>query len=230
MPHWFSYTSSLLTKKPVPLDTHQQLSAKGSVATFGPEIGLARQLWADKQLPVTIVKCAWGGTDLAQAWNPSSKNLFVGMVSEVTGTMTNDAKTGQLDTIGGFYWYQGEADAGTPAWAAAYQDNLTNFISAVRGTLPMSATAPFGIIKESSAGWITVSRGMGLCGVDNCAAYILGDNEVRAADDWAAANIPNVFTVDSFDAPRHGVQIHLSNIGELTVGQRIAVATENFIP
>ena len=77
---------------PVNLDSPQQVPdgfADGADETvFGPEIGLARQLWSDIDLPVTIIKAAYPGSDLAVDWSPTGtgtapNGLFPAMVSQV---------------------------------------------------------------------------------------------------------------------------------------------------
>ena len=244
MAPWFKYSNSLLTEQPVPLNTPQQRNGKGALATFGPEIGLARQLWKNRKLPVTIIKCAYGGTTLAVDWNPNLPpgqdpatwlQLYPKTLSTVKNVMTADAKAGQLDTLGGIYWYQGETDVTTEAYAVSYQANLTNLIARFRADLPISASAPFGIVKESKAQRLDRALAMGWCTPEGCAAALRKDARVRAADDWAAANLNQVYTVDSLDAGRLETNnpddslIHLTNLGELLVGQRLAQATENFI-
>lgn len=218
-------------KGPVPLDTPQYQTPPQVVngveagASFGPEIGFARQIWADTSTPMTIIKAAYGGTSLAVNWNVVGGSLFSPMVNLVDRTMTNDAAKGQLDVLGAFIWYQGENDAQDPAWAAAYQSNLEALITTLRASLPSASTLPVGIIKESLAQYAA-----NFCQTD-CDALAEGDAEVRSADDWAVANLPNVVEVDSIDAPRtsYSFYVHLSDAGELAVGQAIGVALEPLI-
>jgi hypothetical protein len=205
-----SFVTPARTQRPVPLDT-PQTRIGSQTRIFGPEVGLARRIYADTGRAVTIVKVAFGGQTLA-AWNPSAPNgLFHQMVSLVTTTIDQDAKIGRIDTIGAFYWYQGEADANTGSQAAMYQANLRNFLAHVRSDLPMSPSTPIALAKES-----TPQRP--------------GDSAVRAADDWATANVPGVVAVDTLGLPRTGGNLHLSNTGELELGRRLAVATEARMP
>ena len=222
---------------PTSLDSPQNRgTARVPVDIFGPEIGLARQLWTDKQLPVTVVKAAYPGTFLDGNWTPSTPKLslptatglFPGMVALVKQTMTNDAKYGQLDTIGGFYWYQGEADSAWSVTAPLYQANLTAFIGALRADLPMAPNAPVALVKEDMTSWWNAMESS-----ITPAAYasdMAGNAEVRAADDAVAASLPNVVTVDSAGLSRTNGLIHLTNTSQLTVGQNLALATENMIP
>ena len=56
---------------------------------------------------------------------------------------------GQLDTIGAFYWYQGESDALDPTLYPEYQANLTALLTALRTSLPISPSATVVLVKES---------------------------------------------------------------------------------
>jgi hypothetical protein len=191
-----------------PLDTAQDLlpaTILGYARVFGPEIGLARTIYADTGQPVTIVKVAFGGTSLGYNWNATRSNgLFVYMVHTVQVVIAQDAQRGQIDTISGFYWFQGENDAATPSDASTYQANLSTFVTSLRLALPM-ATTPIVLAKTST--------------------LLAGNVQVRAADDWVAANFPDVVTVDTADLPRLGGYIHLTNTSELELGSRMATAS-----
>jgi hypothetical protein len=217
----------------VPLDTAQWLSPIGApkVQIFGPEIGWARQVYSDTGQAVSIVKVAAIGS-LTVDWNPATpSNDFSVLLYRAISTMTDDAKSGQLDTIGAVAWYQGESDASTPADAAAYRANLTAFVTAFRADLPMDPAVPVVLVKESMAGYLGFVQDTGGCATSvDCAALQLGDSEVRSADDWVAGNLPHVTAVDTVDLPRTGVLVHLSNLGDLAVGTRIAQASDRSMP
>jgi len=195
-----------VTAAPVPLDTPQMTArGPGGYQFFGPEIGLARTAYTDTGRPVTIVKAAFSGSVLAPDllwpyWGPGG-GLFSEMVTLVRSTIAFDALHHQIDRVGGFYWFQGETDATDPAWAAAYQGNLKAFIARVRADVP--GVYPIVLAKE----WTGVP----------------GDAQVRAADDWAAAHLPDVVTVDTEGLPRLG--LHVTNVGELQLGEDMAHAS-----
>jgi len=217
---------------PVNLDTAQMLDTATPVQVFGPEIGLARTIWTGTRLPVTIVKAAVGSTSLALDWDPATPDgLYAQMVAHVIATMSADADAGQLDTIGAVYWYQGEDDAANSDWYPKYESNLADFITHLRADLPLNAKTPIVLAKESQAATIAYRQATGDCPFGNCAALQVGDAAVRAADDWAAANLPHVVEVDTLSLPRVApLLIHLSNIGELTLGSELASATEHLFP
>jgi len=217
----------------VPLDSPQTLigSTGRAVQIFGPEIGWARQVYVDTGLPVSVVKAAFPATSLPQ-WLPSAtSNLFQQMVTRVTSTMAADAKAGQLDTIGAFAFYQGEGDAGAPLSAASYSANLDAFIAGLRADLPANGSAPIVLVKESFAELISTWQANGSCGTTvNCTAASTGDAWVRAADDWATANLAHVVEVDTLGLPRFNSLIHLTTTSELTIGQEIATASDHVMP
>ena len=222
------------TAGPVSLDAAQYaMTATGGKGPhiFGPEIGLARQSYADTLRPLTIIKASLGAGTLASYWLPGSPtNAYAGLVSTVLHQMAADAALGKLDTIGGVYWYQGESDSLNASDAASYATNLSSMIGGLRSDLPMDPTAPVALAKSSLAPWISFARAFGSCPPDNCDAYALGDEQVRAADDWVATTLPHVVTVDTADLPRAPLAIHLTNIAELTLGERLAQATDLLMP
>ena len=127
----------------MPLDTPQYpYFVTPPIQIFGPEIGLARQIWEDTGQFVTIDKFAYPDQPITQ-WDPSTANgTFDQLVTSVDKTMATDATYGQLDTIGAFYWYQGESDALDPTLYPEYQANLTALLTALRTSLPISPSAP----------------------------------------------------------------------------------------
>jgi hypothetical protein len=222
---------------PVPLDTPQQIgSPTDAVTVFGPEIGLARQLWADTGTAVTIVKAADPGTSLAVNWNPTKSGafpdgLFRDTVSAVKNVMADDGAAGQFDVLGGFYWYQGESDVTNRSWASRYQTRLALFITDLRADLPMSPKAPVALAEEDLSGYIAYLDSTGALSKAVDARYLAGNAEVRAADVWAADNLPDVVDVDTLDLARvPPIYIHLSNVSQLTLGEELAKASEKLLP
>jgi hypothetical protein len=219
---------------PVPLDSPQRIL--DGTQTFGPEIGLARQIWTDEGRSVTIVKTAYEGSDLAVDWNPKGSGalpngLFPAMVAKVKTVMAADAANGQFDVLGSFDWYQGESDAGNVNYAKNYQSRLVKFVAAVRKGLPMAATAPVVLAKEDTTDYDNYSHTSGAVKVAGEAELLKGYAEVRAADDWAAAHVPSVVQVDSAGLARVSPpDLHLSNASELTLGSEMATVAEPLLP
>lgn len=232
-PGWWELAPPVTPSGLVPLDTPQYLNlSTPPVQIFGPELGLARQIWSDTRQAVTIDKVVFSNSSVVQ-WSPNSPScIYAGMIWIVKQTMARDATAGQLDTIGAFYWYQGESDAGDPTLYPSYQANLTAFIADVRSDLPTDATAPVVLSKMSISQLISYEIATGICASPGCASLISGDTAVRAADDWAAANLSHVLTVDTLGLPRTkaSAYIHLPNVGELQLGQKLAAASEHLFP
>jgi hypothetical protein len=195
------------TRRPVPLATPQVRGGSAKVQIFGPEIGLARTLFADAGRAVTIVKVAFGGQPIA-AWNPSVPDgLFDRLASLVAATLAHDAESGWLDAVGALFWYHGEADARSASLAEQYRAGLVALIEGFRAGLPLGPATPIVLVKQS-----TPDRP--------------GDAAVRAADDWAGTHLPHVVVVDSVDLPRMDDGLHLTNRAELELGRRMATVIE----
>ena len=160
---------------------------------------------------------------------PAGTGLFPGMVMLVTKTMRADASRGQLDTIGAFYWYQGESDSVGLNSAGAYQANLTNLISAVRSALPLDASAPVALAEEDMAPSWNAERST--LTDQQYATYMQGNADVRAADVAVASTVPHVVVIDTAGLARVAPNyVHLSNVAELSLGQALASATEHLFP
>ncbi len=88
---------------------------KDANETFGPEVGLAEYL--DQRFPgeeFYIIKCATGGSNLCEMWNPitlAPNSLYTEMLDftkQALGVLEED---GSKAEIIGFLWMQGESDA-----------------------------------------------------------------------------------------------------------------------
>jgi hypothetical protein len=176
---------------------------------FGPEIELARMIYADTGQSVSIVKDSIPGSSLAVDWR--GLEYVDAMLDLVRNTINADARAGYADTVAALYWYQGESDATVPAWAIAYRRNLEAFIAGLRSK-PLMASVPVVLVKESV-----------IC------PLCVGNTQVRRADDCVAAHRAHVVTVDTADLTRIDGWVHLSNVSELALGRRLALASESLL-
>lgn len=102
-----------------------------SYVGFGPELSFGYEMQAAfPEDDIFLIKCAWGGTDLYEDWNPSGAggtwyNNFKSTAHEALWLLGDPA-------IDGMLWMQGEGDTVNATYAQAYQANLTAFIAAVR--------------------------------------------------------------------------------------------------
>ena len=215
---------------PVPLLTPQILKVgtwigpQGS-QIFGPEVSLARGLYAKGVTDAVILKVTQGGTRLGNngVWNPSTGARYEDLVNDAHQLETIEASEGYSATIAVINWYQCESDA-LEGLGSSYQVNLTHFITSLRHDLGTNAATPFVIVKESLAAYLTTAELMGTCTPAECQAWRTNDAKVRAADDAVAASVPHVVVIDSLPLARVDVNLHLANTGELTLGSELAVA------
>jgi hypothetical protein len=97
---------------------------------FGAEISTGRTISdALGGALVAEVKFAQAATNLFEEWNPNGvDNLYDRMVVRVNQSLVDLERLGHTGFVAGFFWMQGESDAGRSDYAA----NLTNLIASVR--------------------------------------------------------------------------------------------------
>ena len=116
-------------------------------AKFGPEYAFGQVLGDFYGTnDVLIIKCAWGGRDLAQRFRPPSAvssrggrigEYYSAIIDYTRDVLTNlDGEfpewTGQGYQIVGFGWHQGFNDRINTTFSNEYKDNLPNLISDIR--------------------------------------------------------------------------------------------------
>ncbi len=104
---------------------------------YGPEIMLGRAL-IDGGLNPAIVKVSFGGTSLSTAWNSraSSGNAWWQNWKDATATALGQLTAdGHTVNIRGFFWLQGESDAGNQTMADAYETHFTHLTADVASYL-----------------------------------------------------------------------------------------------
>lgn len=129
---------------------------------IGPELGFGHVIGDVYENQVLIVKCGVDGTTLAHSFCPPSSR--VGEPEPVTSAdkgfyykeilrLVNEAKTslGGNCEIAGFGWHQGWNDQCSPAFSAAYETNMFNFINDIRTDLE-TANLPFVIASVGVGG------------------------------------------------------------------------------
>ena len=98
------------------------LGQGNSLATFGPEIGIAEQLHEEYEDKLFIIKFACGASNLKDDWAQKNSPMYPRLINYVKKQMQNLKDKGYIPTIKAFCWMQGEGDA----WDGYYQDYLTN--------------------------------------------------------------------------------------------------------
>lgn len=114
---------------------------------FGPELSFAAAMAANSGgRKVGIIKVSLGGSALATLWSPPSGFMYQALRDSIELAMQQLAARGDTGGIRGVIWHQGESDE-TTARTPVYEENLTQFVHAVRNDLLGNSTLPF-IIGE----------------------------------------------------------------------------------
>lgn len=160
--------------------------------------------------PLALIKHAWGGTNLAQCWEPGASAADPEKGDCYTDFMaTVDAALAELDASGtpywiaGLAWMQGESDATYEPWADAYEENLTHFIARVREDV-VEPKLPV------------------VMGRIDCSVHCPYRDTVRAAQDAVAAADLAVGIVETADLPQVADALHFDGSGMRTLGERFA--------
>ncbi len=177
-----------------------------SATRFGPEMAFARQmagaLYHDN---VALIKLALGGTSLDYYWRaPDSQGENAGpLYTQFTQTITDALGYCTDYEIVGMLWQQGESDANTEARANVYEQNLTDFITAVRAYVGVPQM-PF-MVGQVSDSQIWPYRDI-----------------VRAAQQAVADSMENVSLVSADGLTILSDEMHYDTAGTLELGRRFA--------
>jgi hypothetical protein len=176
---------------------------------FGPEIGLARELYAKGNKQLAIIKTAWGGTAMAQCWNPADPgdggSCYRAMLSETTVAIATARAQDITLRLHAFVWVQGESDANATA-APSYEKALGDMIAALRKDLDSPQLIVLLAVNTRYGGGANpfmrkiVEAQQALAAKDSRCAYV----------DTASATIANT--------------LHFDSAGTLDVGHRFAEA------
>ena len=107
------------------------LGQGNSLATFGPEIGIAESMNEKYGNSLFLIKYACGASNLKDDWTSKDSPMYPRLINYVKKQMKNLEDMGYIPTVKAFCWMQGEGDA----WDGYYQDylaNLTTFASNIR--------------------------------------------------------------------------------------------------
>ena len=173
--------------------------------TTGPEASLVNQL--AKEYPfknIGIIKYAVGGTSLALDWDTDGQ-LYTTLVETVI-----DGKTkASVNSIDGFFWMQGEADASNKHMAALYKTNFIEFISSLRddiGYTPVFTALISEPIKAS-------------------VEYV---DAVRNAQIYVADTLSNVYLIDTYTLIKCCDALHFTIESQKTLGKLFANTFINY--
>ncbi len=210
---------------PVALDTPQRLNGASS-PIFGPEVGLARALYARGDRHVLIVKVAIDGSSLAEDWLPGQAD-YKALLAQVRAAESWARKDGWVPSVKALYWFQGETDATNSTWAAAYGSNLSAFLKGIRKSLALGPSGPVVVTQTDLSDYIRFEQAHRLCTSPSCSAEWTWNTEVMRAQ--AAAAGRSTFVATTSALPRFDNFIHLTDAAELTLGETYANLTDHFL-
>ena len=110
------------------------LGQGNSLATFGPEIGIAETLHEKYANKLFLIKYACGASNLKDDWVKRDSPMYGRFISYVKKQMQNLKNMGYVPTIKAFCWMQGEGDS-YDQYYQVYYDNLKEFVTNVRSDL-----------------------------------------------------------------------------------------------
>lgn len=115
------------------------LRPRAGSPNFGVELSLGRYLDLVEEGEIAIVKFGINGSGLENNWKPTANypsagdNLYTQAVQ-----FLQDAETELVGHIAAIVWIQGEADAGTEAWADAYATNMDALADGLQSAFPFA--------------------------------------------------------------------------------------------
>ena len=177
---------------------------------FGPEITFGRAVADSQAMPLALIKCGRGATDLAVDWDPATGPAYLDFRNTVATGMQKLRDAGYEPRITGMLWTQGERDANRGRTTAQYTADLNEFITDVRGRY--GADLPFFISRLSD---------------NQLPSQAAAFNLIRAAQDAVAAADPHAFLIDT-DGDAFSVfaddPIHFDSGGQIALGNAFAAS------
>lgn len=177
----------------------------------GPDLVTCIDLVRNYNLAPELIMCAQGATSVAVDWNPSTGTTYARLVDTTYPTATDGTHPAPpASFVPWIVWIQGENDASSGAYAAAYDVNLPAFFAALETDIPDFADCKIALVqlhidsRNGSADATTVGQ-------------------VRSAQQaFAAANPDRVFLIDVDDLSLQVDNVHYTEATAIEVGKRIA--------
>ena len=107
------------------------LGQGNSLATFGPEIGIAEELHEKYDGKLFIIKYACGASNLKDDWAKRNSPMYNRFVEYVKKQMKNLESKNYIPTIKAMCWMQGEGDS-YDGYYQDYYENTKGFVSNLR--------------------------------------------------------------------------------------------------
>ena len=206
-----------------------QLTKIAGGKVFGPEVGIAATLaTARPSDEFLLVKRAMGGTSLA-AWAPDwDKSRLASRYDAAAGpiyrNLLEDYASAIKDRparITGVLWMQGESDTRYAALGPNYFENFKTLIAAFRHDLKDPKLPVF---------FGRVNMPQDAKEKDNKTIKFPYIQHVRAAQERAAREIPEVYLIETDDLSKQSDRIHYDAAGQIALGRRFAEAWLKVVP
>ena len=181
--------------------------------SFGPEITFARKIKKHLKGPVAIIKCAVGGTTIAENWDPDSGELYQTAMSLIKSSLKDLSRKGIKHKLEAVLWHQGENDMLNGELRGIYGQGLSYFIAKVREELDDPKLKFFiGEISDK-----------GILGMDNRPNMITVRNQqLRVIENdpfvWWVPSRHLAFEVMGRGQPHY----HFGTLGQLQLGESFA--------
>jgi hypothetical protein len=137
----YAYQCALVGAASYSTGSMGQLSPEGAghVSTFtgfGPELSAGSDLAARFGRPLAVIKFASGGANLDTQFRKAANYLYPLLIAKITNSLQQLTAQGYTPTLKGFFWLQGETDAG--ANPATYTNDIAQFVSDLRHDLQVT--------------------------------------------------------------------------------------------
>lgn len=174
-------------------------------AGVSPAFAFAKAVVEERpESSILLVPCAKGGTLIAAWASAKGRDTLYG------SCLARAREAAELGTIAGVLWYQGESDTDSYELAGVWPRAFANIVSALRADLGK----PDLPVLMVSIGDRPVNG--------RYAARFIAWHELQAAQ--SALLAPGVMVVPAAALDQNDDELHLSTIGALELGQRLADA------
>ena len=211
----YAYQCALVGAASYSTGSMGQLSPEGAghVSTFtgfGPELSAGSDLAARFGRPLAVIKFASGGANLDTQFRKSANYLYPLLIAKITNSLQQLTAQGYTPTLKGFFWLQGETDAG--ANPTTYTNDIAQFVSDLRNDLQVT-NLEFVLTEINS-------------NMPAFATYQTGVAQVNGGMLALVNSDPNVKYVTTHDITSGFAdgQIHYTADQTVTIGQRWAAA------
>jgi len=183
---------------------------------FGPELSAGSDLAARFGRPLAVIKFASGGANLDTQFRKAANYLYPLMLTKITNSLQQLTAQGYTPTLKGFFWLQGETDAG--ANPTTYTNDIAQFVSDLRSDLQVT-NLEFVLTEINS-------------NMPNFAAQQTGVAQVNGGMLALVNSDPNVKYVTTHDITNGFADnaVHYTADQTVTIGQRWAAAYTVTIP